>query len=356
MNKLIVCGLALLWLTGCSGPPEDNDPTTYSSGQFFTASPQPEAPKTAEEANERLEQKLAAGDFVRVKEQADRYLEQWPGDWRLLTQRGDAQQAMGRVKEAEADFTAALKEAPPDARWRVLESRAIVGMQMGNHAQAEKDFQASLKAAGAEAPPDYLKTFYQLRGRNFLEWGKFKEAIPQFDQALKLNPSDHEALGMRALCFYRLKDKKRYKTDLEELRKLSRATAESLEHQVSQGEATPADRQVLEGTGYFNAGNNELALARFNRALELDPKKAEAWLRKGAVLARMGRLDQAVEAYTKCWEMAHQEAALFARAGCYQKMGQKDKAKADFQKYLEVGTDRRSLDMARQALAELESK
>lgn len=349
MQKLLTLGLLTLWLTGCSASPGPSA-TPLVSSPSASPSAGPKLPETAEAASKEIAGMLEGNSMAKAKASATAALTRWPNNGKLLAQRGDAEQALGEVKEAEADFTAALKNSPKEAQWRLLESRAIARMGLSKYDEAEKDFAAAAKTGGDKAPKDQKAILLQLRGRNLLEAGKYKEAIPYFNQALKLNPEDQEGLGMRALCYYRMGDNKKYQAELEKLQKVNPATVQAVEYQARQKPMTASERQMAEGIQLLQSTQYELALSRFDRALELDPKNAEAWRRKGTALQKLGQYEKAAEAFTKCWDMSQNEAALFGRANCYRHMEQKDKARADFELYLKVGTNEKAMDIAREAL------
>lgn len=354
MHKLIVAGAAFLVLTGCSAPPQ---PAASSPSPMPSAAASRSLPKTEQEAVQGVDRLGSAGEFLQAKLAADAALRQWPDNWQLLAQRGGSEQMLSENEEALKDFTAALKHAPADQKWRLYNSRAQSYAGLGKRDEAEKDYAAALKAAGDKVEPARIQMIHHLRGRNLLEATHFKQAIPCFDAALELTPDDHEALGMRALCYYRLKDKKRYQADLAKLRKLNKTTADALEGQISQTEGlSPSNRQVLAGLEQMQAGNPTAAMACFDRAIEIDPKNYEAWDKKGALLQHQKKYAQAVKIYDKALALQKNEATLYNRANCYLAMERAKEARADFEEFLKIGTNAEALEAARKALADLDKQ
>lgn len=354
MHKLILAGTLFLVLTGCSTPPT----AAPSPSASVSASPAAEAsPGTEEQAIRRIDALGGSGEFLQARETADAALLRWPKSWQLLAQRGGAKQMLSEPEAASVDFTASLKLAPADQKWRLLNSRAQCYANLARRDEAEKDFAAALKSAGKGADPRRIQMIHHMRGRNLLEAMQYKKAIPSFDAALKLAPDDHEALGMRALCYHRLGDKKRFQADLAALRKLNKTTAESLEHQISQTEGlSPSNREVLAGLEQMQAGNQKAAESSFDRAVQLDPKNYEAWDKKGALAQHRQRWAEAIKSYDRALALQRHEATLYNRANCYLKLEKTKEARADFEEFLRIGTNQEALETARRTLADLDRK
>jgi tetratricopeptide (TPR) repeat protein len=91
------------------------------------------------------------------------------------------------------------------------------------------------------------------------------------------------------------------------------------------------------GLAYANQGQYELAIADFNRALELNPRDAEAFNNRGGVYANQGQWDLAFADFNRALELNPSYAeALNNRGGVYANQGRYDLAFADFNRALEL--------------------
>jgi tetratricopeptide (TPR) repeat protein len=85
------------------------------------------------------------------------------------------------------------------------------------------------------------------------------------------------------------------------------------------------------GLAYHNKGDLDAAMRDYTRAIELDPKLASAYANRGGLLARRGEHDAAIRDYTKAIELDRQNAAAYiARGVAYFDMQQYDRAVADY--------------------------
>jgi tetratricopeptide (TPR) repeat protein len=88
---------------------------------------------------------------------------------------------------------------------------------------------------------------------------------------------------------------------------------------------------------YFQMDSLDLALHDLDMAIKLDPRYLDAFLNKGRVLVAMEDYTHAVWVYSRALEMAPYRAVIYlARAEAYLKLDQREDALADFQKAVEV--------------------
>jgi tetratricopeptide (TPR) repeat protein len=92
----------------------------------------------------------------------------------------------------------------------------------------------------------------------------------------------------------------------------------------------------------------EEAIASYQRALEIDPKKVEAHYNMGNTLDDMGRLEDAIASYSRALEIDPTDAATHNNMGnSLRKLGRFEEAIASFSRALEIDS---SLKQARDAL------
>ena len=88
---------------------------------------------------------------------------------------------------------------------------------------------------------------------------------------------------------------------------------------------------------YFQLDSLDLALKDLDMAIRLDAGYLDAYLNKGQVLVAMKDYDYAIRVYTRAINMAPYRALIYlARAEAYLELDQREEALADFQKAIEV--------------------
>jgi Flp pilus assembly protein TadD len=63
------------------------------------------------------------------------------------------------------------------------------------------------------------------------------------------------------------------------------------------------------GVALDNLGRSEEAIASYNRALEIDPKKASAHCNIGVALGNLGRCEEAIASYNRALEIDPKKAS-----------------------------------------------
>lgn len=97
------------------------------------------------------------------------------------------------------------------------------------------------------------------------------------------------------------------------------------------------DDTVLDGISHLNTGKPEKALGDFNRAIKIDPNRADGYLGRANTLNTMGQYNDALEDYARALEIDPKLAnAYINRASAYSHLGEYKKAIADYEKGLEL--------------------
>lgn len=107
---------------------------------------------------------------------------------------------------------------------------------------------------------------------------------------------------------------------LEEMESSATGTPATANNHKSIGPAGNAQVSGLlsRGQGLLNANKPEEALEQFENALRLEPRNAEAWMKKGSALERMQRTEEAVKAYDEAIALdGSQATAYLFKAGVY---------------------------------------
>ncbi len=122
----------------------------------------------------------------------------------------------------------------------------------GKGAQTEEKRIESLKASLYENPDNF--ELLSALGDAYFESAKYKEAIAEYDKALKINPKDADCLNDKGLA-------------------------------------------------YFYLGNSEAALEVIDKAIKVDPTYKHAWLSKGYMLLSLGKYVEAEVPFKKVKEL-----------------------------------------------------
>ncbi|MCR4408006.1 MAG: tetratricopeptide repeat protein [Anaerolineae bacterium] len=110
------------------------------------------------------------------------------------------------------------------------------------------------------------------------------------------------------------------------------------------------------GNRHADLDEYDLAIQDFSRAIALDPSYAEAYYNRGVLYWReFGNYYRAIRDLTRVIELApHWAEAHFNRGLAYKLHGDRERAIADFQRYLQIGRDAFWLGAAERQLRELE--
>ena len=94
---------------------------------------------------------------------------------------------------------------------------------------------------------------------------------------------------------------------------------------------------VLDGVSSLNTGKPEKALKDFNRAIDIDPNRADGYLGRANTLNTLGHFEKALIDYNRVIEMEPTLANAYVNRGiAHSQLGQFEKAIADYEKGLEL--------------------
>ena len=168
----------------------------------------------------------------------------------------------------------------------------------------------------------------QRAGQAYGKAGNLKEAIADFDTAIKLNPNFYQAYANRALVERRLE-----RDDLA-LADYNRAIQINPNYDVA---------YVGRGNIYRQNGQLDLALADFNRAIQLDSSDPRAYHNRGLIYQAQGQYQLAIDDFSKAISFAPTAVEPFnARGLSYLATGDFKAALEDFNEV--VKRDRNSYE------------
>ncbi len=208
----------------------------------------------------------------------------------LLWEIGEILVGWGQVKSGADAFARAVDQNPddPDIQVRLGDASA----SLGDPAKALTAYQAA-----ARLQPANLEHQASI-GRMYGELGRFAEAAQAWEQALRLAPEDVGIMEQLAHVYHRLGNPAG-----------SLAMFERSAMQASQGGGDP-------GPMWREAGRVALVLAELEKAqdclanaLQCAPRDPEAHSLVGALASRLGRAEDAIDAFQRAAELAPDQRA-----------------------------------------------
>lgn len=296
------------------------------------------------------------GNFEGAIAKAGEALKQFPKSHLLYINRGSTLVHIERYEEAREDLNEALELSPPEMHWTIelLLARAEAGL--GSAARAEEHFAkaAELMAKDPEPNPAFAEQLWRLRGMTLAADMRHKEAVQSFSKAMEVQPDNMRALAGRALSYAAIKDSANFDNDLKLIEQANPELAQALREEAEANNASEstAEGLTMKGLAKLRAGDHEAAISFFDRAIKMDPRFAQAFQKKGSSLQSLKRHAEAVECYTKSYQLQSDEVSLFNRAICYLNMGKLDQGKADLEKFVKVSKSPPEIEKAKALLSQ----
>jgi tetratricopeptide (TPR) repeat protein/peroxiredoxin len=212
--------------------------------------------------------------------------------------------------QAEASFRLAVRDDPVSAE--ALYGLGSVYLKQGKASEARESFERVIKLQASY--PDTLPNAWNNLGLLATREGRTAEAIPYFQEALKLNPDHLVALDNLGNAY-------RQQKQWNEARSV-------LERAVKVGAQDPEVNYSL-GMVFAQLDDTERAFEYLRRALTFRPAYPEALNNLGVLYLRTQRRDEAVASFEKCIRVAPAfDQAYMNLARVYAVEGVPDKARA----------------------------
>ncbi len=123
------------------------------------------------------------------------------------------------------------------------------------------------------------------------------------------------------------------------------------------GCANPALEHLEQGDTYVDQEQWDEAIVQYDKAIELDPKLAVAYNNRGWAYNEIGQWNLAIIDLDKAIELDPELAmAYYNRGTAYYYKGEIDNAIADWNKVIEVSTNPDLIQLATEAISELEGE
>jgi tetratricopeptide (TPR) repeat protein len=116
------------------------------------------------------------------------------------------------------------------------------------------------------------------------------------------------------------------------------ANAEAEERVPEPPQEDPATQQLHKGALCATYGNDQTAVAYFQRAIEMDPENSEAHFQRGISLGELGRYGEAIASINKAMDLGNRKGLyLYGRGRVYLLSGDAASAMADFKAAAALG-------------------
>ena len=238
-----------------------------------------------------------------------------PQDAEAYRYRGLAHQVQGEYDQVIRDYTAVIGLNPQDANAYLV--RSVGYARLGEYERAIED----IDRASAMSPDVGYKGFrdwiIRLRGDS-----------AEYDQAIADDPDDPENWHLRGL----------YYSEREEYGRAVDDYTKALE--LVTGDGNAAEIYSDRGLAWARLGDDERAMADFDRAIDANPNLAEAWYNRGLTWARLGDDERAMADFDRAIEGNPNLAEEWYNRGlAWRRRGEHGNAVLDFTRAIEVRPD-----------------
>ncbi|AMV35905.1 tetratricopeptide repeat protein [Planctomyces sp. SH-PL62] len=301
-----------------------------------------------------------AGRFVEALPRFDAVLERHPNDLEALVKRGNAYLRLDRPSKALSDFERVIQRDPLNTSGHT--DRAVALMMLGRLDESEAAFVRSIRlrevplngarglgGGGRDAVQEARATAYAGLAQVHHRLNRDDEALAEYDQAIRIYPSDPNSHIGRGDVHRALGDFPRALADLDEAVRLGpgypRAFASRgrLLEDLKQDDRAEADyaRAIeidpsytfahrLRGGLRSRLGRNEEALEDFEIVARLRPNDAETLKDRGGVLVRMGKFEEALAELDRAIQIDPKNARAYQNRGAaYNSLARYEDAVAD---------------------------
>jgi len=211
-----------------------------------------------------------------------------------------------------------------------LEKRGLSEAEEHYNAGVKLVSQGKLKEAIAEYDEairlePYLAPAYINRGIAYARLGQHQRAIQDFDEAIRLDPQYAEAYYSRGLAYGELGQFQRAIQDLDE------AIDFNPQYTLAYNNR---------GTAYISLGQFQRAIQDFDEAIALNPKYSLAFNNRGIAHARLGQYQRAIQDYDEAIRLNPQYTLAYINRGLtYARLSQFQRAIQDYDEAIRLAPE-----------------
>jgi tetratricopeptide (TPR) repeat protein len=271
---------------------------------------------------------------------------------------------LGMVQYAKADWDGAIvrfKSALEQVKEPVAAlSKDIVFFQLANSHYSKGDYKNAIADynQAIKLKPDYAEAYYN-RGLTYNYQGNYTAAIADYNQAIKLKPDYAEAYNNRGLAYADQGNYTEAIADYNQAIKLKPDYAKVYNNRglayADQGNYTEAIADLTQaiklkpddagaysnrGNAYAGQGNYTAAIADYNQAIKLKPDFAEAYYNRGLAYYYRSNYTAAIADYNQAIKLKPDFADTYNNRGiAYTRQGNYIVAIADYNQATKLKPD-----------------
>ena len=219
------------------------------------------------------------------------------------------------------------------------------------------------------------------RGMAYSNIGEYDKAIADFNQALKLGPKEINSLHNRGLCWLRLGHPERALVDFQKVMAIQpnpstqnlmkaaqvKSDVRGAKEEFYKGKEAAVKRNfdlaikhftnaiktpgvssrnlsalyAIRGRAFYDKKQYNNAISDLNRAIELNPKSAQAYSKRGDTFSQNHEYTAAMNDYNKAIALKPNYAEpYFGRSMTYEEMGDIDSAISDMRQFIKLAPDK----------------
>ncbi|MEZ5072742.1 MAG: tetratricopeptide repeat protein [Bacteroidales bacterium] len=180
-----------------------------------------------------------------------------------------------------------------------------------------------LMAVAVQIQAQSARQFFKA-GEEFYKKANFPDAIEQFTKAIALDPDYEDAYVQRGLAYAKLQDNENAAKDFDRALVFNEKDAELY---------------FLAGKAFHDQGQNAVALARLNKAVDGKGNYLDAYQVRATVLIALERYQEALEDCQRCLRLKEDERGYYNLAQAYEKLKMYNEAETAYRK--SIGKNKR---------------
>ncbi len=283
----------------------------------------------------------------------------------VLLTKGDGDSASSaNLTSVTANTTTPISTSPADE----YVQRGLDYLNDGKYEQAIALFDLAI-----ELDPNNAEAYFKRGCANYY-LTKNTTAIYDFTKAIELNPYNADAYAYRGQAYFYLNDYNTAIYDLTQAIELDPYNGYSYYYRGNSyywtGENSKAVNDLLKAIelvpnyswsyctlayAYSDRGEYDKAITNMNKAVELSPNDPDFYHFRGWLYLTTHEYSKAIDDFSKTLVLSPNREWTYVNRGlCYKALGNKDAAIADFNKCIELGTIPEAVQQAQAALIELQ--